>query len=343
MGEITSKSQMEKIRNFEKGFFATHLINIGEKLGLFEVLLKAKDGMSVSDLAVELKLHEPYLKVWCQTAYFFEILGCDNLGRFRLQPFLDEILGDKTHFKNYLANISLSVNYLGNFFEIYPELFRSGMIGKDVYTQDFSKAAYEPTKNIYLVFLFMIFPKNDPLKQMLERGVKLLDIGCGNGNLTIQLAQAFKKSTFVGIDPVPHGIEEAKSRIVKLGLEERVSFRNLGAEDISSIDEFDLAVMAVTLHEIPPGIRGKVLEKAYHALKSSGQLLILDFPYPSKIEEFRNPMYDFGILDQFFEVCGGFTHLNMNEQNEMLDQAGFKNIQRMNIGKGMFEFITATK
>ena len=104
-----------------------------------------------------------------------------------------------------------------------------------------------------------------------------------------------------------------------------------------------MASMVVTLHEIPPDVRVKVVEKAYRALKSDGQLLILDFPYPSKLEDFRNPMYDYGILDQFYEAVTGAVHLNVHEQNEMLTKVGFKNIQRMAIGRGMLEFITATK
>ena len=47
--------------------------------------------------------------------------------------------------------------------------------------------------------------------------------------------------------------------------------------------------------------------------------------------------------DFFSKVCAGFVHLNVQEQNEMLQKVGFRNIQRMTIGKGMFEFITATK
>jgi hypothetical protein len=39
----------------------------------------------------------------------------------------------------------------------------------------------------------------------------------------------------------------------------------------------------------------------------------------------------------------GTVHLNSEEQNEILTRAGIKNIQRMPIGKGMFDFITATK
>ncbi len=117
----------------------------------------------------------------------------------------------------------------------------------------------------------------------------------------------------------------------------------MGGEVLPYSDEFDVASMVVTLHEIPPDVRVKVVEKAYRALKSGGKLLILDFPYPSKLEDFRNPMYDYGILDQSYEAVTGVIHLNMHEQNEMLTKVGFKNIQRMAIGRGMFEFITTMK
>jgi len=343
MEEISVGSQWAKIRNFEKGFFAIHLINVGAKLGVFDALYESKEGMTIPDLASKLKLHEPYLKIWCQTAYHYEILDCDNQGRFRLQPFLDEILGDRSHYRNYLANIAMSVDFIGKGFEEVPDYFRTGRTFETLYTNEFSKIAYETTKNTHLLFLSRIFPKNEHLNQMLERGIKFLDIGCGRGDLVIQLAQNFQNSVFVGVDPNPNGIEEAKNTILQLGLEKRVSVEKIGGDGLPYNDEFDMASMVVTLHEIPPDIRIRVVEKAYRALKSDGQLLILDFSYPSKLEDFRNPMYDYGILDQFYEVVTGAIHLNINEQNELLTRVGFRNIQRMAFGRGMFEFITATK
>lgn len=182
MEESSVRSQWTKIRNFEKGFFAIHLINIGAKLGVFEALYEAKEGMTIPDLASKLELHEPYLKVWCQTAYHFEILDCDDQGRFRLQPFLDEILGDKSHFRNYLANITMSVDFIGKGLSAEaPNYFRTGRSLETLYTNEFSKIAYETTKNTHLLFLSRIFPKNEHLNQMLERGIRFLDIGCGRG------------------------------------------------------------------------------------------------------------------------------------------------------------------
>ena len=239
--------------------------------------------MEVSDLASALGLHEPYVKIWCQTAYYFEILDADEQGRFKLQPFLDEILGDKSHFKNYLANISVTADLTGPWFPEAPDYFRTGKIMDIFDSAETSKAVYETTKNIPLVFLYMIFPKHEHLKQSLEQGVKFLDIGCGSGNFIIQLAQTFSKSKFVGVNPDGFGIEAAKKTIAKLGLEQRIAVENIGGEDITYNEEFDMATMVVTLHEISPEVRGKVVEKVYQALKSGGKLLVLDMIYPEYI------------------------------------------------------------
>jgi len=343
MEELSSGKQMAKIRNFEKGFIATHFINLGAKLGFFESLNKNKEGLTVSDLASTLGLHEPYVKIWCETGYYFEILDSDEQGRFKLQPFLDEILGDKTHFKNYLANISVTADLLGKMFPEVPDYFRTGKTMGFFESAETSNAVYKTTKNIPLVFLFMIFPKREHLKRSLDQGIKVLDIGCGNGNLIIQLAQNFSKSKFVGVNPDRFGIEAAKKTIAKLGLKQQVTVENIGAEDLTYSEEIDMATMVVTLHEIPPEVRGKAVEKVYRALKSGGQFLILDLMYPSTLEDFRNPNYDYGVLDQFYEAYMGTVHPNLQEQDDLLTKAGFKNIQRMPIGKGVFDFITAEK
>jgi ubiquinone/menaquinone biosynthesis C-methylase UbiE len=341
--EVNAKMQMAKIRGFEKGFMATYFINIGDKVGLLQALYHNKEGLTVSELATILDLHEPYLKIWCQTMYHFEVLDCDEHGRFRLQPFLDEILGDKSNYKNYLGNISLDVDGIGKRMHEVPECFRTGNNLKAYDDIEASRLVYETTKNIYLAFLFVILPQNDHLRQLMDEGIKFLDVGCGDGALIINLAQSFPKSKFVGISPDLFGISEAEMKISQCGLGERVSVRNIGGEDIDFRDEFNMIGMAVTLHEIDVNVREKVVQKAYDALIPGGYMLVLDFPYPSTIEDFRNPIYDYGILDQSYEMCMGTKHLSSIEQDEVLGKAGFKDVQRMPIGKGMFDFITAIK
>ena len=52
MKKVTIRTQTEKLNQFRKGFIATHLIDIGRELGIFEVLKDAKkQGLTVSELA----------------------------------------------------------------------------------------------------------------------------------------------------------------------------------------------------------------------------------------------------------------------------------------------------
>ncbi|MBC8183374.1 methyltransferase domain-containing protein [candidate division KSB1 bacterium] len=148
---------------------------------------------------------------------------------------------------------------------------------------------------------------------------------------------------FKGIDTDLYGIERAESSAFTLGLAKRVSFEDMAAEELAWEEEFDAACMVATLHEILPADRVRALEKTYKAVKSGGRILILDFPYPERLEDFRNPRYSIGIIEQYFEAPNGIVLLGAAEQNALLEQAGFKDIQRFDINNGMFDFIMAVK
>jgi len=343
MVEITLDSQKARIRQFNSGFKAVHLLNIGAKTGILQALKNFKEGITVSDLANKLDLHEPYLKMWCQTAYSLEILDYDNQDRVKFEPFFDEILGDESSINSYLDFFDLPVYITGERLKQFPEYFRSGEIMKE-YTQERSDLVGKAVRILHrsiAQLYFPMLPEDDPIKVMLEKGVKFLDIGCGKGGFIIQFAQTFQNTEFVGVDPIIHGIEMGKTKATQLKIEDRVSFEHFGGEDLPYDKEFDIVSMVLTLHEILPDIRMSALEKAFKALKQNGQILIIDFSFPEKLEDFRNPDYELGVIDQFDEICLGNIMLNINEQNELLTNVGFKNIQRTAL-QG-FDIITGEK
>jgi|GEM_PF-6262430 len=53
-------------------------------------------------------------------------------------------------------------------------------------------------------------PALHDVREKLERGAKLADIGCGHGSSTIIRAQAFSNSTFYGFDFHEASIEHAR-------------------------------------------------------------------------------------------------------------------------------------
>jgi len=345
MSEISIQSQIEKINGFAKGYRATHVIDIGMRFGMLEALAEAPEGMTVSELSLKLMLYEPYIKVWCQTAYHFEILDGDERGRFRLQPFLDEILGLGMSLYQH-PNRAEQPDH-GQIPQEYESPL-SGFIrfGRSVQTgktPDASFATYRGTVNIPTIFSSMIFPKTGDIKEKLEQGIRFLDIGCGSGNLIIEFARIFKKSTFKGIDPDYYGIESADKATSDLRIEDQITVEDMSGEEMSFNEEFEMASLILTLHEVLPDVRSEVLLKAYQALTKGGHLIVLDYPYPDRLEDFRNPIYNYGIIEQYFEAVNGIVHLSGNQQDRLLREAGFGEIRRTRVANDMFDFIIAVK
>ena len=346
MAKNTILSQIAKIRDFEKGHRAAQVINTGFGLGILDALAESPEGLTVPELAIKLMLYAPFLKIWCQTAYHFEILDGDERGRFKLQPFLDEVLGLDMSFRDHPARTKKGGGPLPTerIDDPFQEYMRTGRCAGPARSPLASFAACRATRSISTIFLSMIFPKRGHLKKQLDEGCAYLDIGCGSGQLILDFAQMFKKSFFTGIDPDIYGIENFEEAIAEQGLEDRVAVSNMGGEEMNFIEKFDLAGMSLTLHEILPEVRQGALLKTYQALKKGGRLLILDYPYPGRLEDFRNPRFDYGIIEQYFEAIGGIVHIPEEEQDELLSKAGFKTIERMTVGDGgMLDFITTRK
>jgi ubiquinone/menaquinone biosynthesis C-methylase UbiE len=346
MAEVTILHQIEKIRDYERGYRASHVLNTGFRFGLLNALAEAVEGLSSPELAVKVMLYEPYLKIWCRTAYHFEILDCDHQGRFKLQPFMEEVLGLDLYAQSSPAKAAFASvkgqESMGS--DPLDQYIRTGRISPSCQTPDASFATRRATKSMITIFLSMIFPARGELKKQLSDGVELLDIGCGSANLLIDFAHAFKRSRFVGIDSDVHGIEIAEGEIEEFGLTDRVHVENVNAEDMHFDEEFDVVSMVLTLHEILPESRPAALSKAHRALKKDGRIMILDYPYPGRLEDFRNPRYEYGIMEQYFEAINGIVHISQQEQDELLLQAGFKDIERMPVSEGgMLDFITAVK
>jgi 2-polyprenyl-6-hydroxyphenyl methylase/3-demethylubiquinone-9 3-methyltransferase len=102
---------------------------------------------------------------------------------------------------------------------------------------------------------------------------RILDVGCGDGLSTRQLAIAFPFAQLVGIDVAP-----AVGKLFD-GDRSRVSFRSESVDAFVSAHpaSFDMVVLADVLHHVPPSGREALLRRACGALREGGLLVVKDW------------------------------------------------------------------
>jgi 2-polyprenyl-3-methyl-5-hydroxy-6-metoxy-1,4-benzoquinol methylase len=81
-------------------------------------------------------------------------------------------------------------------------------------------------------------------------GKKIIDIGCGDGFFTLQLAKLNVKS-ILGVDPASEAIDVCKKQAKIQNLEGISSFINSDVYNLSIDEHFDCAIFCGVLHHLP--------------------------------------------------------------------------------------------
>lgn len=337
--------QRAKIRSYKRGMYAFHLLQTGVVLGLFDRIRASGAGISSGALARELGLHEPYVDVWCLAAYHMEILDSNIDGTFTLAPHMGTLLADPESPYYLGPEIEMRTTYTVQHLKKHVEHFRSG--GSHVCAsdgKDFSRLQKRLTdQGIPAAYLFYAIPSIPGLKERLEGGMRVLDVGCGSGFLMVQLAKTFPNSRFLGIEVDKFAVEAAQGCIRENGVQDRVSAVLIDANSADFSGEFDLVNMAVVLHEIQREAKRKIIARCHQALRDSGEIVIFDFAYPEGLQSFRKPEYTEGILDQLHEVAWGSEHISGVAREQLLSDQGFRDPITVSVVDGSYEVTHAKK
>jgi SAM-dependent methyltransferase len=118
-----------------------------------------------------------------------------------------------------------------------------------------------------------LLPVVPGLGELLERGIDVLDLGCGQGRALCLMAQSFPRSSFTGYDPSLGEIGQARASAELLGLT-NISFAVLDAAELVEEARYDLICTfdALCGKEGPAG----ALAKIARALKPDGIYLMQD-------------------------------------------------------------------
>jgi ubiquinone/menaquinone biosynthesis C-methylase UbiE len=150
-----------------------------------------------------------------------------------------------------------------------------------------------------------------------KHGDRVLDIGCGTGNLTLTAkSYAGPAGRVYGIDAAPEMIEAAKKKASRYG--RGVVFEVGLIEELACPDAtFDVVISRLAIHHLPDDLKRKGIVEILRVLKPGGHLLIADFKPPD------NP-----ILKHLTSALVGsyMMHTDVWGLPQLLAAAGFEEI-----------------
>jgi ubiquinone/menaquinone biosynthesis C-methylase UbiE len=121
----------------------------------------------------------------------------------------------------------------------------------------------------------------------LEKGARVVDVGCGHGHSTVLMAQAYPQSRFWGFDVHEGSIEIARRVAREADVQERVSFDVAKADEYARHD-YDLVCFFDCLHDMGRPI--DALRHARTAMAKDGTIMLIEPFAGDRVEDNINPV-----------------------------------------------------
>ncbi len=275
----------------------TGMVVIGERLGLYKAL--AGGPMSSAELAAKTGTDERYLREWLASQAAGEYITYDEkTNKFSMSPEQAFTLANED-----------SPAYLPGAFELalgslaaVPRIADSFRTGAGMGWHEHEDGVYHGCEKFFrpgyaanLVNSWI--PALDGVKEKLEAGGKVADVGCGKGASTVLMAKAFPNSHFFGFDYHDKSIQAARDSAMREGVADRVQFDVSKAKDFPG-SNYDFVAVFDCLHDMgdPVGAATHVRD----SLADDGTWMIVE-PYANdELKDNLNPVgrvyYSFSTL-----------------------------------------------
>jgi ubiquinone/menaquinone biosynthesis C-methylase UbiE len=311
------------------------MVVIGEKLGLYKAL--AQGPMTAAQLAAKTQTDERYVREWLASQAAGGYITYDEkTDKFSLTQEQAFTLADEN-----------SPAYLPGAFELalgslaaVPRIAESFRTGAGMGWHEHADGVFHGCEKFFrpgyaanLVSTWI--PSLREVKEKLQAGARVADVGCGKGASTILMAKAFPKSEFFGFDYHTGSIEAARESARREGVADRVRFEVSKAKEYPGAD-YDLVAVFDCLHDMgdPVGAAAHVRR----SLAKDGTWMIVE-PYANdQLKDNLNPVgrvyYAFSTLlctpcsrSQEVGLCLG-AQAGESRIREVVTKAGFSRFRR---------------
>jgi 2-polyprenyl-3-methyl-5-hydroxy-6-metoxy-1,4-benzoquinol methylase len=320
-------------------------LSVGHQVGLFETMAGLAPSTS-EEIAAAAGLNERYVREWLGAMVTGRVIDYDPSKKtYSLSPEHAYFLTTAGRADN-MARLMQFVPLLAEVEQPVIECFRNG--GGVPYSQypRFQQLMAEDSAAVHDASLVStILPLVDGLADRLERGIDVLDVGCGQGHAVNVLAKAFPNSRVTGYDFSPEGIAAGRAEAESLGLT-NATHEVRDVTDIGETAGYDLITAFDAIHD--QAQPRKVLAGIATALRPSGEFLMVDIKASSNLEEnLEIPWAPFLYTASTMHCMtvslaldgeGLGTAWGRQKACELLAEAGFTSVEVKEIDGDMFNY-----
>lgn len=258
------------------------MISLGHRTRLFDTM-SITGAVTLEELAAKARLNRRYVKEWLASMTTARIVEYNAEEETYLLPAEHAAFLTRNAGSDNLATLFQFIPVMASVEEELLGSFRNGGgVPYERFYRFHEVMAEESGQNLGNNLISEILPLMTGMKEQLEAGISVLDIGCGSGTALHTLAKAFPKSTFTGIDlckePILQAVKVAEN--MQLG---NINFLQLDATNFHFDEKFDLITTFDAVHD--QAHPDKVLENIFRNLKEDGTYLMMDIYASSKLEE----------------------------------------------------------
>ncbi len=322
------------------------LSTVADRLGLWKHLAEGGPATS-AEFAARADINDRYAREWLSAmACHGYITYNDGTKHFVMTPEQAHILVDAD-----------SPFYLGSLFGMAPPYWRNldllteafrhgGGVPQAEYGEEFWCGFERFTRTGFRNNLAQDWiPALPQADAALKAGGSAADIGCGNGQALLFLAQGYPDATLVGYDNYPPAIAAANANAKAAGLAGRVRYEVCDVTQ-GIPGQFDLITTFDVVHDMPHP--RPAMKEIRAALKPDGTYFVLEFNFSGDLQEnIEHPMGigSFGYsastnycMTQALAVGGEGTGTCMGEPKarELASEAGFGQFRRLDFPQNPF-------
>ena len=227
----------------------TGMVVIGEKLGLYKAL--AGGPMTPGELAAKTHTDERYLREWLSSQAAGGYITYDDATRkFSLTQEQAFTLANEDSPAYLPGAFELALASL----EAVPRITDSFRSGAGMGWHEHADGVFHGCEKFFRPgyaanLITSWIPALDGVKEKLERGARVADVGCGKGASTLLMAKAFPKSHFTGFDYHDKSIEGARESAKREGIADRVTFNVAKAKEFPGTG-YDFVAVFDCLHDM---------------------------------------------------------------------------------------------